>query len=220
MTAVGCEVRRDEDVEQRKTGHHDQDKGQELRGGGVSGQVERNGDHAYDCHDSSEDSSRAACMRDDGPMWLRGGSHGQWVVDVDRLGRDQQVATCRSVLELVVSEASRFQCDVPWDRCEDWPEDVQEAATELVPVHSGYQVTGWVDEFSQSAWRAFVTFAPYAYDSDVWTSHGKFLAEVNDEGSSLTVHLRPEQAHAFAQSNRGAAVVPLRTWQQSRRQSA
>jgi hypothetical protein len=145
-------------------------------------------------------------------MWFRNRKANQHVVDTSLLDRELQIAACRDALELVAPEVDRFQCDVPWVREQDWPVDVREAAAVLVPVHSGYQTSGWVRDFSENVWRAFVTFAPYAYASDAWTKDMKFLAEVNDEGSSLTVRVLPEQMRDFKRLVHGATVVPLNEW--------
>jgi hypothetical protein len=101
-------------------------------------------------------------MHDDGFVWFRNRRADWHVVDTSGLDSELRIAVCRAALELVAPEVDRFQCDVPWDRKHDWPADVREAAALLVPVHSGYQLSGWVRDFSEEGWRAFVTFAPYA----------------------------------------------------------
>lgn len=151
-------------------------------------------------------------MPDDGSMWFRNRKRDQHVVDTSGLDREQQIAACRAALELVGPEVDRFQCDVPWDREADWPADVREAAAALVPVDSGHRTSGWIRGFSEDVWRAFVTFAPYAYGADAWTKDMKFLAEVNDEGTSLTVRVLPERLRDFEQEVHGARVVPLNDW--------
>ncbi|GAA3521065.1 hypothetical protein GCM10022234_16140 [Aeromicrobium panaciterrae] len=156
-------------------------------------------------------------MPDDGFMGFKGRNGDQYVVDTSRLDRASEVAVCRATLELIAPDVDRFQCDVPWSREADWPTEVSQAASLLVPVHSGYQTSGWIQGFSDVIWRAFVAFAPYAYSADAWTAEMKLLGEVNDEGTSLTVRVLPEQLQQFGQSVHGADVVPLSKWRKGSR---
>jgi len=155
-------------------------------------------------------------MPDDGSMWFRNRNLDCHVVDTSGLDREQRIAACAAALVLVAPDVDRFQTDVPWDRAGDWPADVRKAATALVSVHSGYQSSGWIRDFSHDVWRAFVSFAPYAYGSDVWTKDMKLLAEVNDEGTSLTVRVLPEQLPEFEDLVHGTRVVPLHEWNRAK----
>lgn len=155
-------------------------------------------------------------MPDDGFMWFRSRKLDRHVVDTSGLDREQQIAACTAALLLVAPDVDRFQTDVPWDRAGDWPADVREAAAALVSVHSGYQTSGLIRDFSGDTWRAFVSFAPYAYGSDAWTKDMKLLAEVDDEGTSLTVRVLPEQLPEFQDLVHGARVVPLREWHRAK----
>jgi hypothetical protein len=152
-------------------------------------------------------------LQHDYSVKFRSGSADRYVVDTSSLDRDEQIAACRSALELVGADAGQFQCDVPWGQRAKWPDEVGDAAVHLVPVRSGYQTSGWISDFNLETWQAFVMFAPYAYSADVWTTTGAFLAEVNDEGTSVTVRVLPEQLKAFEQSAHGANIVALNDWQ-------
>jgi hypothetical protein len=136
----------------------------------------------------------------------------RFVVDTSHLDREQQIGVCRTALEHVASAARQFQCDVPWDRQDGWPSEVREAAAELVEVHYGYQLSGWIRDFPPAKWQAFVTYAPFCYDSDVWSEDMGFLAGVHDEGSSLVVRIVAGQVWDFQKSVAGATVVPLAMW--------
>jgi hypothetical protein len=156
-------------------------------------------------------------MPDHGFMGFKGRNGDQYVVDTSRLDRASEVAACRAALEFIAPDVDRFQCDVPWSREADWPVEVVHAASLLVPVHSGYQTSGWIQDFSDVVWRAFVVFAPYAYSSDAWTADMTFLGEVNDEGTPVTVRVLLEQLQQFRQSVHGADVVSLSKWRKGSR---
>lgn len=138
-------------------------------------------------------------------MWFRSRNVDVYDIDTSNLTRTEQVAACRATLEHVGPVVERFQCDVPWGQAGSWPDDVKDAAEVLAPRPNGtppdkYLLTGWVTDFSVATWRACVTFAPYAYDSDAYTVDMKFLAQIDDEGTSVAVRVLPEELERFRES--------------------
>jgi len=157
-------------------------------------------------------------------VWFRNRLADQYVIDTSLLTREGQVDACRAALRIVRPDVERFQCDVPWDISGSWPEEVVEAATVLAPLPDDatpkptYRTTGWVLDFGNETWDAFVAFAPYAYSADAWTSRMKFLVDVSDEGDRLSVRIAPDQLEDFKNLVGVVdAVVPAVEW--SRRRS-
>lgn len=158
-------------------------------------------------------------------MWVRDRFVDQYVVDTSGLIREQQIAACRSVLQFVAADVDHFQCDVPWGERESWPREVVQAAAILAPLTEGtpskkeYKHTGWVREFSDVTWQAFVVFAPYAYSADAWTVDMKSLAEIEDEGTSLVVRVPPAKLRQLEQAIPNADIVPLGEWRKRKKQN-
>lgn len=151
-------------------------------------------------------------------MWFRNRNIDQYVVDTSHLRRELEIAACRAALRLVAPDVYRFQCDVPWGNRDSWPDDVIAAATILAPLPENatpkqtYQDTGWITNFPETVWQAFVTFAPYAFSSDAWTDDMKPVVDINDEGTSLVVRVLPGQVRQFEQAVPEADVIPLIEW--------
>lgn len=146
----------------------------------------------------------------------------EYVVDTSRLTREQEVDACRAALQVVRPYVDRFQCDVPWDNRGAWPHEVVEAANVLAPLPVGptsketYQMTGWVSDFEDETWDAFVTFAPYAFSADAWTADMNWLLSVSDEGTRLSVRVTQDRLGDFKHSVIGADVVPTADWNRRR----
>lgn len=155
-------------------------------------------------------------------MWFRKRHDAMYRIDTSLLKVDQQVDACRHVVRLVRPFVERFQCDVPWDNRHRWPHDVVEAAAVLAPLPANvsskktYRLTGWVRDFDEATWAAFVTFAPYSFAADAWTEDMKILASISDEGDRLSVRLSPDLLSDLTSSVPEAAVVPSAEWTRQR----
>jgi len=142
-------------------------------------------------------------------VWFRRQRDDRWDLSVDTasLTHEQRVIACRAALGQVRPDADRLQTDVPWGQSESWPDDVRAAATVFRDPARGYGSSGWVTPVSDRQWDAYLLLAPYAYNSDVWTSGMTPLADVNDEGSVIAVRLPEDRIEAFHQALAPAQVI-------------
>ncbi len=131
-------------------------------------------------------------------------------VETSHLTRPEQIAACGAALDVVRERADRLQIDVPWDHAASWPEEVVEAASVFAPRRRDYECSGWIAPISQRQWLAFRALAPYAFSSDVWTADMRLLADVNDEGSSITVHVESDDLSRLREAVAPAYVVELK----------
>jgi hypothetical protein len=150
-------------------------------------------------------------------------SRADYVVDTDRLSPTERVDVVRAVIERLASDDATYECDIPLSEEGAWPPVVREAASVLgelkypkMPDASSYRQTGVQERDDATVWRAFVTFAPYAYDASVWSATGRPLVELADEGRSVVVRLTEEEARSLAEDLR-VPVVALRRWRRSGR---
>ena len=109
-------------------------------------------------------------------------------------GPDGQIAAVRNAIGSVRGMAVEVECDVPLSQSASWPADVRAAAEVLCERSvstrgrsSQYRQTGMLSAASEETWRAFVTFAPYAFDASVFGSSGRPVIHLADEGQSCVV---------------------------------
>lgn len=141
-------------------------------------------------------------------MWFRG-RRDLYVVETEHLSRELQVGACRAALHFVGARAERLQTDVPWARAGLWPADVVEAASRLAPRDPEYATSGWITSIDDRLWQAYVTFAPFAFSTDVWTADMELLGHVDDEATSIVVRIPVSIREELRRSVAPARVVPL-----------
>jgi hypothetical protein len=141
-----------------------------------------------------------------------------FVIDTGALRDVDRRRAARVVLELVAPDVETFECDVPWSQQQGWPDEVREAAERLGALRSTrrssdvYWQTGVIRRTDDSTWRAFVTFAPFAYDASASDMNGRRLVDLADEGTSLVARLDDNQARTVAEAFGHQVVVPLKAW--------
>lgn len=123
----------------------------------------------------------------------------------------------RGALTFVRDVVTTAETDIPWHQRHRWPAEVQSAAEFLRDRFvadsqrtDGYLQTGVQAVTDLATCEAFLTFAPFAYDSTFWAD-GSEVASVNDEGYlvvALTDSERAELEDALGQGR----VVTLAAW--------
>jgi hypothetical protein len=147
-----------------------------------------------------------------------------YVVDTYGMSRDAEIAACRTALELVAPEVGTFETDIPMAGLHAQPEQVAAAARHLGTHSKGrpdegdaYRATGVISAENAEDWQALVIFAPFAYDATVWGRSSEELVSLADEGTSLVVHLRPQERITLEEAVGPDRVVPLKQWRRVRR---
>ena len=62
-----------------------------------------------------------------------------------------------------------------------------------------------------------MSFSPYAYDATVWSETGDAVVAMADEGTSLVVHLEPDEHDVLVGFVGTERVIPMREWNKMRR---
>lgn len=106
----------------------------------------------------------------------------------------------RAVMEALRPWAAQLQTDLPMASRGQWPAGVTAAADHLLAVSprrrgdsADYATTGWLPAGDDVTWSAYVTFAPYALNSDVLSAQAGGLIGVSDEGTSIALRLDAKQ---------------------------
>ncbi len=131
----------------------------------------------------------------------RAARQGRWYT-LEPCGQDAEAdhAVLRAVLSVLRPWAEQLQTDLPLAARGDWPAKVADAADHLLAVSrrqrgdsADYATTGWLPAEDDAIWQAYVTFAPYALDSDVFSEQVRGFIEVNDDATSVALRLDAEQ---------------------------
>lgn len=148
----------------------------------------------------------------------------QYVVDSYGMTRDQEIAVCQCALTLVEAEADTFETDIPMASLEGQSEEVLSAARDLSTHAKGragqneqYRATGVISARNAEDWKAFVTFGAHAYDATAWSKSEGELVSLADQGTSLVVHLLPQEHTALEKLAGTERVIPMRQWKTVRR---
>ena len=111
----------------------------------------------------------------------------KYVVDTAALEAHQRIDACRLVLSVTAADIATFETDIPWAAAGEWPDDVRQAAGTLSSLSEPsrgedalYRRTGEVHRDDDVVWKAFVTFAPYAYDASAWSTDSQQIIALSD----------------------------------------
>jgi hypothetical protein len=149
----------------------------------------------------------------------------RYILDTVGLTEVERSVACRTALNLVAEEAATFETDIPWSAASAWPTDVREAAEQLQhvsrkppkdPRHAQTGVLGTEDDVT---WRAFVTFAPWAYDATVWSADHADIASLSDEAEGIVLRLTDAQRTALENAACQGRLVPASEWKVPRHRS-
>ena len=140
---------------------------------------------------------------------------------MDDSGWDKQArqAAVRRTLDLVAVAIARAETDIPWHKHLEWPTDVADAARLLRDRYvkssqqAGEYLQTGVQAVDNATRRAFVAFAPYAYDCTLWSDEGD-LASINDEGDSLIVFLTDAEAEHLRDEWGPDRVFSVQEWRE------
>ncbi len=144
----------------------------------------------------------------------------EYVLDHEGWEEVARRAASREVIALIATTATAAATDIPWDRHDEWPTEVVEAAKRLrdrfVPEGErarSYMQTGLQRLNDEQARQDFKTFVLYAYDASLFVGKDD-LANVADEGTSLVVSLTNGERDAVERVVGAGRVVTLREWRE------
>lgn len=149
----------------------------------------------------------------------------EFVLDSARLGDQERLVACRTLLSTLSEDIEAFECDIPWSLAKSWPSDVRLAAESLSVLRrpsrldgdpDQYRRTGVVTKSDADAWEAFVCFAPYAFDASAWDDRGRVVVSLSDTGSSASASLTSAQVSALAEVLGPDVLVPYEHWRKER----
>lgn len=135
-----------------------------------------------------------------------------YVVDVEGMSLSDRAEVSAVTVRTLEETAVRFEADIPWAEATHWSGEVRKAAESLLTAagktHTDepYQQTGIMQRSDNEVWRAFATFAGYAYDASVWSETRVLpLVSLADCGSEIVVRVDDQE-----RSRLEAAVNPVR----------
>jgi hypothetical protein len=122
---------------------------------------------------------------------------------------------CRTVLMALESVVATFEADIPWTQASGWPADVRAAAEVLasLPGAKGDRTcarTGLTRRGDDRVWRAFATFAGYAYDASAWPDEPRTVVSLSDGGTSVALRLTEDELAAIHVALPHARLLTLR----------
>jgi hypothetical protein len=147
-----------------------------------------------------------------------------YVIDTAHLSGGERIDACRRVLSVSAEDVTSFETDIPWSAVSEWPTDVRQAAEFLSSLKepsrgedASYRRTGEVRAADPRCWKAFVAFAPYAYDASAWGDDGTQIVSLSDAAGAIVAALTPTQAAAVRSALGQDMLVPLKQWHRPRR---
>jgi hypothetical protein len=139
-----------------------------------------------------------------------------YVVDTEGFSAGDRADICRLVIRTLEDTVVRFEADIPWTQATAWPASVRDAAEVLMPASdrtltdAPYQQTGMMQRGDEAVWRAFATFAGYAYDATVWSDNRVLpIVSLSDEGTRVVVRLDQDERRRLETAVEPTRVVPL-----------
>lgn len=142
----------------------------------------------------------------------------EYVIVDDGWDAETRLVAARQALALIRAAITTAETDIPWRQRGRWPADAVSAAEWLrdrfVPPekHSDdYLQTGPQPTTDEQTLDAFLTFAPFAYDSTFWQDVDE-VASLSDEGTSIVIALTEEERRQLADALGAGRVVSLPEW--------
>lgn len=142
----------------------------------------------------------------------------EYVLADDGWDAETRLAAARQALALIRDAITTAETDIPWHQRDRWPADVVSAAELLrdrfVPPEKqvdDYAQTEQQRTIDEETLDAFLTFAPFAYDSTFWAD-AREVAGLSDEGTSLVIALTDEERRQLADALGADRVISLREW--------
>lgn len=156
-------------------------------------------------------------------MGLKGGGADgtEYVIDGDGLTDEEAMHITREMFAVLWPRLTWAECDLPWHRRDEWPEDVRSAAERLhamLPAddqrkpYAMLPVTALDDANRDDFFRV----APYTYDATFGGDDG-CVVDLNDENTSNVWRLNPREHARLCQLAGTAHVYSLRDWHELRR---